>query len=138
MNDPSNATLPRAAAMPTQLGKFLIPPNTLVAFNIYASHHVEATWTDNEYYNPERFMMGQTLHRLVASSFSLGPRQCPAKNFAMWELRTIVTILLKEYEWMLPQDSIHHDRIHNAFAFGTNINQPYDLNIIFTKRTTKA
>jgi hypothetical protein len=42
-------------------------------------------------------------------------------------------MLLREYEWTLPADSIHRDGLKNAFSpFALTL--PHDLHITFTKR----
>ena len=133
MNNPSNATLPRSAVVPTQLGSYTIPPNTLMMFNISALHHLESEFKEHDRFNPERFMLVSDDNAPVAF-FGLGLRQCPARNFAMWELRTVTALLLKEYEWHLPKASPHTHRVHNAFSFSTHLNLPLDLDIVFTKR----
>ncbi|KAK7463556.1 hypothetical protein VKT23_006903 [Stygiomarasmius scandens] len=135
MNDPSNITLTRAASTETNLAGYLIPPNTHLTYGIYASHHMERFWSDHSHYRPERFLENASLNQLIVSAFSVGPRACPAKNFAMWELRTLLTIMLVEFEWSLPNETIHVDKLHNGFAFGININQPKDLDIYFRPRT---
>jgi len=134
MNDPSNCTLPRSANFPTKAGDYIIPAGATFVFNIYALHHLEAIWPKNEIYDPSRFGHGSaSLNDILASySFSYGPRACPAKAFAMWELRTIVCLLLKHYRWTLPPGSIHHSGVQNEFAFGVNINIPKHLEVEFT------
>ncbi|EGO03907.1 hypothetical protein SERLA73DRAFT_175594 [Serpula lacrymans var. lacrymans S7.3] len=51
----------------------------------------------------------------------------------MYEMRTLASTLLREYEWTLPKDPIHADGIKNAFSpFALTL--PRDLDIIFRKR----
>ncbi|EIW76814.1 cytochrome P450, partial [Coniophora puteana RWD-64-598 SS2] len=62
--------------------------------------------------------------------FSVGPRKCPARNFALYEIRTIAAMFLREFEWTLPKGSIHEDEIQNSF-FAFSLSLPYDLDITF-------
>ncbi|KAG1733388.1 cytochrome P450 [Suillus paluster] len=66
--------------------------------------------------------------------FSTGARQCPAYNFALYELRTLVALLLQRYEWCLPQPSIHTGGLKNGFsAFVLAL--PAELDIAFSTRS---
>jgi len=62
--------------------------------------------------------------------FSVGPRKCPARNFALYEMRTITAMFLREFEWTLPEGSIHEDEIQNSF-FAFSLSLPHDLDITF-------
>ncbi|KAG1777506.1 hypothetical protein EV702DRAFT_969398, partial [Suillus placidus] len=51
----------------------------------------------------------------------------------LYEQRSLAVMLLREYEWTLPEDSIHQDGLKNAFSpFALTL--PYNLRITFTKR----
>ncbi|KAJ7680009.1 cytochrome P450 [Mycena rosella] len=64
--------------------------------------------------------------------FALGPRQCPARNFAMYEQRALAAVLLREYEWELPAGSKHAKAVQNAFSpFALTL--PHELNLTFRK-----
>ena len=128
MNNSSNFTLPRSNSIATTLGDYYIPPNTLMCFSMSGVHHLEKTWESHDQYNPERFMNS---NGGGTAFFGAGLRQCPARHFAMWELRTITIMLLKTYKWSLPPGSIHTDRVQNSFSFSTNLNLPKDLFITF-------
>ncbi|KXN87718.1 Cytochrome P450 4F12 [Leucoagaricus sp. SymC.cos] len=132
LNNPSNFTLPRSNSVATTLRDYYIPPDTLMCFNISGVHHLEKTWKSHDQYIPERFMSSNGNGGRTAF-FGAGLRQCPARHFAMWEIRTIVIMLLKVYKWSLPPGSIHKDRIQNSFSFSTNLNLPKDLFIWFEK-----
>jgi len=153
MNNPSNFTLPRLSAVPKNLGGYEIPAGTMMCFNVSAVHHLSGTFDSppHDTFDSTRFLIyppsvdgskqnGTPIpnsNAALASQtafFGLGIRQCPARHFAMWELRTILTLLLKEYEWSLPEGSGHEGRVKNAFSFGTNLNLPKGLEVVFKKR----
>ncbi|EGO03906.1 hypothetical protein SERLA73DRAFT_69725 [Serpula lacrymans var. lacrymans S7.3] len=134
-NSPTSYTVPRMTQKATNLGKYYIPPNTAILSNMYGVHHNEAVWSDTDVFRPERFLKGEIESQTKNSwiPFSTGPRQCPAQNFVMYEMRTLASMLLREYEWTLPVDSIHADGIKNACSpFALTL--PYNLDIIFRKR----
>ncbi|GJJ12835.1 hypothetical protein Clacol_007080 [Clathrus columnatus] len=136
MNNSSNFTLPREADTPMMLGKYHIPPKTMMCFNISGIHHLENTWRDHNTYNPTRFLSpgsGDDKSSFPIAPFGLGLRQCPARHFAMWELRGILAMLLVNYRWRLVEGSIHSEVVQNGFSFGTNLNLPRDLDIVFEK-----
>lgn len=64
--------------------------------------------------------------------FALGPRQCPARNFALYELRTLIAMLLLKWTWTLPEDSPHLDTPRNGFSpFALSL--PKNLEIDFKR-----
>ncbi|KAF9465677.1 cytochrome P450 [Collybia nuda] len=132
MNNPSNFTLPRSNSIPTTLGKYAIPTGTLMCFSMSGVHHLEKTWESHEEYLPRRFMDSGAGAGGTAF-FGAGLRQCPARHFAMWELRTITIMLLNEFRWTLPPGSIHEERVKNSFSFSTNLNLPTDLFVTFER-----
>jgi cytochrome P450 len=152
MNNPSNFTLPRISSTPKTLGPYTIPPNTPMCFNVSTVQHLSRTFTtpSHDTFDPTRFLIyppstdstDEKTSGLPKASpltnqtapFGLGLRQCPARHFALWELRTLLTLLLHKYTWSLPPTSPHSSRVINAFSFGTNLNLPKDLDIVFTKR----
>jgi hypothetical protein len=55
-----------------------------------------------------------------------------ARNFAMYEQRTLGSMLLNEWQWTVPEDTIHGDTIKNAFSpFALSL--PKDLFIRFKR-----
>ncbi|OBZ71768.1 hypothetical protein A0H81_08230 [Grifola frondosa] len=107
-----------------------IPAGTSVFVNVHAVHLREDYWAQAAEFNPDRFMEHDTTQWM---SFGLGPRQCPARNFAMHEMRTLCAMLLAEWEWTLPDDSPHRDHIKNAFSV-VALSLPKDLYIDFKRR----
>ncbi|EGO00251.1 hypothetical protein SERLA73DRAFT_135995 [Serpula lacrymans var. lacrymans S7.3] len=139
INTPISYIVPRTTVTGVSLGKYYIPPKASLIYNIYAVHHNDGTWGDPNVFRPARFLEAEdksTITTVLKDSwvpFATGPRQCPARNFAIYEQRALVVMLLREYTWTLPEDSIHKDGLKNAFSpFALTL--PYDLNITFTKR----
>ncbi|KAG2032475.1 cytochrome P450 [Suillus americanus] len=136
INTPISYIVPRITAEDVTLGKYYVPSNTSLIYNIYAVHHRNDVWGDPNTFRPNRFLEKTEKSSILKDAwvaFASGPRQCPARNFALYEQRTIAVMLLREYEWTLPADSIHRDGLKNAFSpFALTL--PHDLHITFTKR----
>jgi cytochrome P450 len=139
VNTPVSYIVPRISLAPIRLGRYTIPAHTSIICNVYAIHHQQAVWTEPLRFMPERFMQASSSKTLEDSwvPFVSGPRQCPARNFAMYELRTVGAMLLREYQWALPGGSIHAGGIRNKFSpFALCL--PYDLGIEFRQRKEEA
>lgn len=90
--------------MPT--GEF-IPKGAFVTGHTWALHRDPAVWgEDAEEYRPERHLItdeegNQTLNSCGAQlmAFSYGPRTCMGMNFAMAEMRVVLSRLLQAFIW---------------------------------------
>ncbi|KAJ8496055.1 hypothetical protein ONZ51_g1369 [Trametes cubensis] len=132
-NGPSNVTIPRLADVPLQVGDYVIPANTPIVLNMCAILHNPALWPSPSEFDPDRFTKMDKLDENLIN-FGLGPRQCPARNFSINEQKTLFSMLLREYRWTVPKDSIHRDYIKNGFStFALSL--PYDVDIDFVKIT---
>ncbi|TFK77992.1 cytochrome P450 [Polyporus arcularius HHB13444] len=133
-NNPSNVTIPRLSDVPLQVGDYIIPPETPIILNMCGILHNDALWSHPEKFDPERFMESGRFDENNWTPFGLGPRQCPARSFSMYEQRVMISMLLREYEWTVPEDSIHRGQIKNAFSpFALSL--PYNVDIDFKQLT---
>ncbi|EIW76825.1 cytochrome P450 [Coniophora puteana RWD-64-598 SS2] len=141
INPPASFVVSRAAQTDVVLDRYLVPAGTPLVPNIHAMHHSARVWDEPEVFHPERFLDangGAADLRAGATSsssggwmpFVTGPRKCPAQNFALYEMRTIAAMFLREFEWTLPKGSIHENGIQNSF-FAFSLSMPYDLDITF-------
>ncbi|KAJ6543611.1 cytochrome P450 [Mycena vulgaris] len=129
INTPIACVAPRMATADAQLGEYVIPAGTSLTVDIYAIHHTERVWKDPHAFRPERFET-ETLKSWVP--FVLGGRQSPARNFALYEQRALVAVILREYQWELPVGSKHSHSIQNAFSpFALTV--PHELHLTFRK-----
>ncbi|KAG1866682.1 cytochrome P450 [Suillus subluteus] len=107
------------------LGKYYIPSNISLIYNIYAIHH------RNDKSEKSSILKDAWV------AFASGPRQCPARNFALYEQRALAVMLLREYEWTVTSRFDHQDGLKNAFSpFALTL--PHDLDITFTKRSSRG
>lgn len=134
-NNPSNVLIPRLSDDPLQVGAHVIPPDTPFIINMCAILHNSTSWAEPDAFDPDRFLNSD---KSTADAswipFGLGPRQCPARAFSLYEQKVLVSMLLREYRWSIPKDTIHHDYIKNAFSpFALSL--PYDVDIDIVKLT---
>ena len=143
-HNPSTTTMPRISRVPVEVSGYIIPPKTPVMLNMYGVHHNPRVWTNPELFDPERFLQ-QDLSLSSADKhdsddemengwlpFGLGPRLCPARAFSLLEQKTLLVMLLRSFEWRLPEDSIHKDHLQVAFSVFA-LNLPHDLDLIFSR-----
>ena len=133
MNGPTNIAIPRFADTPLELGPYTVPPNTPIVLNMCGIMGNPRKCDEPGHFNPDRFMGDeQESNEGQWVPFAFGPHQCPAKNFSLYEQRTLTAMLLREYAWEVPQDSIHRDRVKNAFS-PFSLSLPYDVDIAFRR-----
>ncbi|RDB23781.1 Docosahexaenoic acid omega-hydroxylase CYP4F3 [Hypsizygus marmoreus] len=132
INSPISLLPARWTVEAVTLGKYYIPAGTSVVPNICAVHHNDANWPDAKKFDPYRFI--DTRQRAAINiPFGTGPRQCVARQFSLFEQRTVLCMLLMSYEWSLPANSVHAREVKNEFgAFGLSI--PHDLDLEFVQR----
>ena len=95
-------------------------------------------YPDPHVFRPERFLDGAGDEGLIGKEswipFANGPRQCPARNFALYEQRALAVMLLREYTWVLPEGSVHRDGLKNAFSpFALTVPENR-MSLLFLKR----
>lgn len=132
INTPIQYVVPRVSASAVSLGQYVIPANTSIILNIHAIHHSEVNWPEPFKFDPDRFPKGFN-GGAAWVPFGLGPRQCPAKAFALNEQMVLTAMLLRQYEWALPAKSRHAVAVQNAFSpFALSL--PHQLDLEFTRR----
>ncbi|EJF64290.1 cytochrome P450 [Dichomitus squalens LYAD-421 SS1] len=130
-NTPTNVTVPRIADVPVQVGGYMVPAGTAMALNMCAAHHNEAVWSAPAIFDPDRFLDEAKIDSGNWVSFGLGPRRCPAKNFSLYEQRVLISMLLREYRWTLPDDSPHRDFLKNGFsAFALSLPDNVEIDFV--------
>ncbi|CAO3594952.1 unnamed protein product [Absidia cylindrospora] len=132
---PATMLIARRSQEDFDLNGVFIPKNTPVVVETHALHHNPDVWKNPEQFDPERFAPGgehETCHEGMAwLPFSSGSRGCLGMNFSLAEQRTFLAMLLRKYEWSLPEDSIHR----NGVQIGNFQNvAPESLDIKFSSR----
>ncbi|XP_060561878.1 cytochrome P450 4F1-like [Ruditapes philippinarum] len=102
------------------LGDRVAPKGTLVQINIWALNHMEHIWgSDHMEFKPGRFSKENidTMENFQFVPFSAGPRNCIGQNFAMNELKVVLSKLLKHFTFRL--DTSHEVRKNQAAVMRT-------------------
>ncbi|CDS03770.1 hypothetical protein LRAMOSA01171 [Lichtheimia ramosa] len=137
IHPPAPGTGARTAQEDTEISGEVIPKGTRVVIDIHEMHHSPNIWYKPEEFRPERFTPGGEADQLAGRGmswlpFSNGTRQCIGMNFSLTEQRVLLPMLLRKYEWHLPEDSIHKERL---FTGGLAlVTSPKDLRIVFKRR----
>ncbi|KAG6832165.1 hypothetical protein H0H92_004896 [Tricholoma furcatifolium] len=132
INSPISLLPARWVAEPTMIGNYAIPANTSIVPNVCAVHHNENNWPEPQKFDPFRFIDIRQ-KATINIPFGTGPRQCVARQFSLFEQRTLLCMLLIHYQWSLPKKSPHSQQVQNEFgAFGLSI--PHHLDVDFEKR----
>ena len=76
-----------------------LPANSWVTIDINTCHHNPKVWPEPEKFDPDRFLpensKGRHSHAFVG--FSAGPRNCIGQHFALNEMKTVMSLLLKNF-----------------------------------------
>ncbi|KAI9472922.1 cytochrome P450 [Zychaea mexicana] len=135
MAPPVVTVVARKVTQDTQLGNAFIPKGTRLAVDLYEMQNNPAIWDEPDVFRPERFAPGNEADNQPKSGFAYvpfisGPRQCIGMNFALDEQRVLLAMMVRKYEWSLPKDSIHKERLQ---ASGLIVNSPKDFYLNFKK-----
>lgn len=100
---PSVPLIARKLGEEVRLGKHILPSGSNVFICPYATHRIAHIYPDPEKFKPERFTTDQVEQRnpYAFIPFSAGPRYCLGNRFAILEIKTIVSRLLRSYQ-LLP------------------------------------
>ncbi|KAJ2704914.1 hypothetical protein FB645_002867 [Coemansia sp. IMI 203386] len=110
----------------TLQGHFL-PEGTTVGVNIAGANHHKETWKEPRKFMPERFIDDEKAKQNVLS-FSSGVRICPGRNLAHYEMMTLLSNILKNYDLELPKDALF--RPENKDKHGNPKCMPCTQNLI--------
>ncbi|XP_045768064.1 cytochrome P450 4C1-like [Maniola jurtina] len=78
---------------------YTVPANTHYHIFIYDLHHRADLYPEPERFIPERFLPENCAdrHRYAYIPFSAGPRNCIGKKFAMLEMKTLISSLIRRF-----------------------------------------
>uniref|UniRef100_A0A0A9FGH7 Uncharacterized protein n=1 Tax=Arundo donax TaxID=35708 RepID=A0A0A9FGH7_ARUDO len=101
----------RKAGSDLELGGVRVPEGAIVSIPIATIHRDKEVWgEDAGEFRPERFENGVTRaakHPNALLSFSSGPRSCIGQNFAMFEAKAVVAMILQRFELELSPKYVH-------------------------------
>ncbi|XP_033747403.1 cytochrome P450 4A25-like isoform X1 [Pecten maximus] len=96
----------RCLTRPLVYESTVIPAGFGVDINIHGIHHHPDVYPDHETFRPERFSDGSVEERdpYAFVPFSAGPRNCIGQNFALNEIKVVLTRLLRRFHVELDED----------------------------------
>ena len=83
----------------TTIGGYFFPKGTMVLAMIHTIHRNPKHWKDPDAFNPDRFIEDKERDSFLLLPFSKGSRMCIGVNFAMLELKALLSLMLRKYEF---------------------------------------
>lgn len=85
---------------------YTIPKGWTALYPINAAHRDPAVYTDPDTFDPDRFSPERNESKVPFSlvGFGGGSRVCVGYAFAQQEMKILVSYLLRDYTWTIPQD----------------------------------
>ncbi|XP_065859915.1 cytochrome P450 709B2-like isoform X2 [Euphorbia lathyris] len=101
----------KQASKDMKLGNLTIPKDGWVALPLAKIHRSKEYWGDDaDEFNPFRFSNGiskAAKHPNAFLAFGFGPRSCVGQNFAMMEVKTVLSMILQRFSFSLSSDYKH-------------------------------
>ena len=90
----------RQAAKEDELGGYRIPAGSTVLVSPFVTHRHPDFWEQPAVFNPDRFTAERVAQRPKYAYFPFlgGPHQCIGNEFAMLEMRLIVTMIMQQFD----------------------------------------
>lgn len=110
---PSVPLIARKITESVNVGKYQLPAGSNVLILPYATHRIEDIYPDPERFDPERFTVKECEKRSPCAyiPFSAGPRNCIGISFAMLEMQTVISTILRHYELVAVPSKMNIDPV---------------------------
>lgn len=96
---PPAPILARAVIKRTTLEGYRLWPGQTIIIPIYAIHRHRAFWDHPDAFDPGRFHESRSFQRAAFLPFGAGPRLCIAASFALTEMATILSTLVRRFRF---------------------------------------
>lgn len=96
---PSVPLIGRYVSEDLKLTKHTVPAGTYINIHIFDLHRDSNVFPDPEKFDPDRFLPENVKgrHPFAYVPFSAGPRNCIGQKFAMFEMKSIISAILRNY-----------------------------------------
>jgi cytochrome P450 len=94
----------RGVVQETHYKGYRLPVGTTILISSAASHRLPAYFRDPLRFDPDRFMPPRFEHRTTPYSligFGGGQRLCIGRAFSLMEMKVVLCLLLKDFDWVL-------------------------------------
>ncbi len=97
---------PRKSVEAFEFEGHAVPANAYVNYSSWASHHLPDVWAEPEAFRPERFApeAKAQITKGAYIPFGGGSRTCIGMRFGQLEVRTIATLIARDFTLKLPRD----------------------------------
>ncbi|MEM9068150.1 MAG: cytochrome P450 [Myxococcota bacterium] len=96
-------------------GGYRIPAGAMVCATPAVSHRIAEVFPDPERFDPDRYARGEDAHRFAWIAFGGGKHKCTGNAFGLLQLKAIVAVLLRHYDFELTQPADSYvDNYHSA------------------------
>ncbi|XP_076944057.1 putative (S)-N-methylcoclaurine 3'-hydroxylase isozyme 2 [Bidens hawaiensis] len=132
LHPPAPLLLPHRAIQTCEVMNYTIPCGAELLVNAWAIGRDPKLWEDPLSFIPERFL-GSDLdfkgEHFEFIPFGAGRRMCPGQPFAIISVQTVVSSLIRQFEWVLPdgQDPLKLDM---TAKFGVTLQKEIPLKLI--------
>lgn len=97
----------RSALQEDSIGDHIINAGDMVIISPFHTHRLPKYWPNPEGFDPDRFLKElDEAHKFAYIPFSVGPRQCLGRIFAMKELTLILAMIVQRYQLSLTTSSV--------------------------------
>ncbi|XP_021932183.1 probable cytochrome P450 4aa1 isoform X2 [Zootermopsis nevadensis] len=96
---PSVPLIFRTLTQDAKLGQYTVPAGCGILISPFATHHLPGIYPEPEKFDPDRFLPDkvESRHPYAFIPFSAGPRNCIGYRFALMEMKTIISTILRRY-----------------------------------------
>ncbi len=89
--------LTREVLQNVRLGEYDVPKGDTLLISPFIAHRTEAFWPNGDSFDPERFL-GSSYDRRMYFPFSIGPRYCVGRPFAMLEMKIMLALMMQRFD----------------------------------------
>jgi len=95
--------LMRKVMVPLEYKGYVVPPGDFLCVAPGVANRLDSVYTNANSYDPHRFDRGEhTAQPYSFLSFGGGRHGCPGENFGIQQIKTVWTVLLREFELEIP------------------------------------
>jgi cytochrome P450 len=98
----------RIATEDVEVDGTLLPAGTKVTISSYAMHRDENIFEDPNSFKPERWLENPKLAKGEYFPFLFGKRQCVGKEYALMQMRVLLSKVAERFDLQLLNEKVHH------------------------------